>query len=137
VKGLKEKVVRQDHFELAVDPTAPMYARWRTRLAVLTWDLPDLADDAELLVTELVTNAVRASNGVVRLWLTADHDSLMLAVWDDGDGMPARCEVGPFEPGGRGLMIVDALSTSWGSYAAVPGKVVWCQITNGGSSNAQ
>ncbi len=124
--------MNEDHFELAVNPTAPASARWRTRMAALTWGLPNLADDAELLVSELVTNAVQASNGradaVVRLWLVADDDSLVLAVWDDGDGLPARCEVGPFEPGGRGLLIVDALSSSWGAYATVPGKCVWCRL---------
>ncbi len=124
--------VNEDHFELAVNPAAPARARWRTRLAALTWGLPGLADDAELLVSELVTNAVQASDGragaVVRLRLVADHESLVLAVWDGGDGLPARCEVGPFEPGGRGLMIVDALSSSWGAYATVPGKCVWAQL---------
>ena len=75
---------------------------------------------------------MQASDGragaVVRLRLVADHESLVLAVWDGGDGLPARCEVGPFEPGGRGLMIVDALSSSWGAYATVPGKCVWAQL---------
>src|SRR5258708_30384288 len=107
-------------------------------MAALTGGRRGLADDAELLVSELVTNAVQAFNGrvraVVRLWLVADHDSLLLAVWDDGDGLPARCEVGPFDPGGRGLLIVDALSSSWGAYATVPGKVIWAQLRTSGES---
>jgi hypothetical protein len=125
--------VNEDHFELAVDLTAPACARWRIRLAALTWGLPGLADDAELLASELVTNAVRASDGrgqaVVQVWLVADHDSLVLAVWDGGDGLPARYDVGPFDPGGRGLTIVDTLSASWGAYATVPGKVVWAVVS--------
>ena len=132
MKDLKEKAVNEDHFELAADPTAPASARWRTRMAALTWGLPGLADDAELLASELVTNALQASDGragaVGRLWLVAEHESLVLYVWDDGDGLPARCEVGPFDPGGRGLMIVEALSSSWGAYATVPGKCVWAQL---------
>ena len=121
-----------DQFELVADPTAPWCARWRIKMAALSWGLTDLADDAELVASELVANAVQAADGragaVVRLWLTADDDSLVLSVWDGGDGLPARCQAGPLDPGGRGLMIVDALSESWGAYESVPGKVVWCRL---------
>jgi anti-sigma regulatory factor (Ser/Thr protein kinase) len=140
VQELREKteVIKQNEFTLAADLQAPGLARWRTRLAALTWNLPELADDAALCVSELVTNSVQAADcrpgAVVRVSLTADRDSLVLMVRDEGDGMPARrCAAGPLEPGRRGLQIVDALSRSWGAYAVVPaGKVTWCEIRREG-----
>jgi anti-sigma regulatory factor (Ser/Thr protein kinase) len=101
------------------------------------WGLADLADIAELLVSELVTNAVRAAGRVragqpavpvVQLWLFSDQVSLALHVWDGSGEMPLRRDTGPEADSGRGLMLVDALGKEWGTYQKDGGKVVWVLI---------
>jgi len=101
--------------------------------------LSDLADAAELLTSELVTNAVQASERlrlradlivvpVVRIWLVSDRLSMVIQVWDGSDEMPVRHDASPGEVGGRGLLIVDSLSAEWGWYREATGKVVWVLV---------
>ena len=101
-----------------------------------------LADTAELLVSEIVTNAVRASTPVVRqqretgqaaraqplrFWLTSDQRSVLIQVWDSDHHRPVRKDVGPDAEAGRGLLLIETLSTQWGWYAPDEqgGKIVW------------
>jgi anti-sigma regulatory factor (Ser/Thr protein kinase) len=81
----------QSHLELAALPTAPACARGHVRSVAREWGLSALADDAELLTSELVTNAVQAGERlkgradlsivpVVRLWLVCDRLSLVIHV---------------------------------------------------------
>jgi anti-sigma regulatory factor (Ser/Thr protein kinase) len=106
----------------------------------LEWGLQDLADTAELLVSELMTNAILASERlriradlaivpVVRLWLVSDLASIVIHVWDGDDEMPVRRDAAPDEEGGRGLMLVENLGSDWGVYRKAPGKVTWVQIS--------
>jgi anti-sigma regulatory factor (Ser/Thr protein kinase) len=125
----------QTHLPLAALPTAPACARGHVRSVAMEWGLADLADTAELLASEMVTNAVQASGRlrivetpVVRIWVTSDRESLVLGVWDASAAMPVRQEAGPGDDSGRGLMIIDALSADWGSYREADGKVVWALI---------
>jgi hypothetical protein len=69
---------------------------------------------------------------VVRIWLTSDQTSMVIHVWDASDEMPVRQEAAPGDNGGRGLMIIEALSADWGAYrkAEGGGKVVWAMITS-------
>lgn len=130
----------QTKLPLAALPTAPACARGHVRMVAHEWGLPELADTAELLVSELVTNAVQASQQlrtradlaavpVVRLWLLSDRLSLVVNVWDASDEMPIRQEAGPDEIGGRGLVLVETLGKDWGAYREEEGKVVWVMIT--------
>ncbi len=91
----------------------------------------DVVADAELLVSELVTNALRHGEPEIRLWLCTHPPSLGVAVEDAGDSS----RVAPQEPeadqcSGRGLKIVDAIATSWGVTAnePPPGKTVWFEL---------
>jgi anti-sigma regulatory factor (Ser/Thr protein kinase) len=129
----------QSHLELAALPTAPACARGHVRSVAREWGLSALADDAELLTSELVTNAVQAGERlkgradlsivpVVRLWLVCDRLSLVIHVWDSSDEMPIRQSATPNEPGGRGLVLLEALSQDWGAYRKADGKVVWVMI---------
>jgi anti-sigma regulatory factor (Ser/Thr protein kinase) len=106
---------------LAALPTASACARGHVRAVAHEWGLPGLADTAELLASELVTNSVqayersplradRAAVPVVRLWLVSDRLSLVIHVWDACDEMPVRQDASPDEIGGRGLLLVEALS---------------------------
>ena len=107
-------------------------ARSLARRIVLEWARCDLVDTAELLVSELVTNAIQASAGlprpVVRLWLVAERDNIVIRVWDGSADMPTRRDAGPESEHGRGLMLVESLSKQWGACVKPTGKVVWVQI---------
>jgi anti-sigma regulatory factor (Ser/Thr protein kinase) len=132
----------QTHLELAATPSAVPCARGRVRAVAHEWGLAELADTAELLASELTTNALQASERLkiradlaivpfVRIWITSDQTSIMIHVWDASDAMPVRQEAGPGDDCGRGLMILDALSADWGAYRkAEGGKVVWAMITS-------
>jgi anti-sigma regulatory factor (Ser/Thr protein kinase) len=102
----------------------------------LEWGLPGLADTTELLTSELVTNAVRASARltareppVVQLWLISDQASIVIHVWDGNREMPVRHNARPYEESGRGLMLIDHLGSDWGTYRKEDGKVVWVMIS--------
>jgi anti-sigma regulatory factor (Ser/Thr protein kinase) len=131
----------QTHLELAALPSAVPCARGHVRAVAHERDVTGLADTAELLASELISNAVRASERlrtradltavpVVRIWVTSDQESLVIRVWDASDDMPVRQEAGPGDNSGRGLMIIEALSADWGYYQEADGKVVWAMITS-------
>jgi anti-sigma regulatory factor (Ser/Thr protein kinase) len=126
----------QDFLELGALPGAVPCARLHTRHVLREWNLARLAEPAELLVSELLTNAIRASRTVsppapVRLWLGGDTASVLLMVWDASPHRPAPCAQprGDAE-GGRGLALVEAISARWGWYspADTPGKVTWALV---------
>src|SRR5258708_26181403 len=129
----------QTHLPLGALPSAVSCARGHVRTVALEWGLPDLAETAELLASELVTNAVQASERlktradhavvpVVRLWLVSDKSSLVIHVWDGSDEMPVRRNAAIDEESGRGLMLVEKLSSDWGAYRKATAKVVWVKI---------
>jgi anti-sigma regulatory factor (Ser/Thr protein kinase) len=127
---------RRTELPLAALPTAPGVARGHVRAVLREWGLADLADTAELLVSELVTNAVQASArlrtagpSVVLLWVTSDGISLVIHVWDASPEMPVRKDTAPDEESGRGLMLVEVLSKDHGVYCKAEGKTVWALIT--------
>jgi anti-anti-sigma factor len=105
--------------------------------ACAAWRLPDLVDDAEVLVTELVANAVRHAGGGLRLSIALGQRFLHLSLWD---GSPVPPVVVPPDPdtgrGGRGLALVDALADSWGSAPRPGGKVVWATLDRTGPVGA-
>ncbi|MGA4839822.1 SpoIIE family protein phosphatase [Streptomyces sp. G45] len=91
------------------------------------WDLEALVDTAELLVSELVTNALRYGEGEIRLRLLLDR-TLVCEVWDTGLVQPRRRRARDTDEGGRGLQLVDLLSESWGSRRTPRGKTVWFEL---------
>ena len=131
----------QSHLEPGALPTAVPCARLHARQMLWEWGLDGLSETAELLVSELVTNAVKVTAGQdlplpVRLRLSSDKDRLLIEVWDadprppvlpglEDDGTPA-----PAEEGGRGLFLVATLSQRWNWYAPREwgGKVVWSEL---------
>jgi hypothetical protein len=133
------------YLELGVLPTAVPCARGHTRLVLAEWGLRDLADPAEQVGSELVTNGARASRGLVgsrfggrwtagvppvRLWLLSDYRSVLVQVWDGSNRMPVRRELDLESGSGRGLWLVAALSEDWGSFQPehASGKVVWASV---------
>ena len=116
--------------ELPTDPAAVSDARRCARDALAGWGLAPMADDAALIVSELVTNAIDATaalaaGGHVTLLIAEDQVRVFLLVWDPSPLPPALCPAGSDALAGRGLQIVSELSGLWGYAGGGYGKVVW------------
>ena len=87
----------------------------------------DVVAKVELMVSELATNCVTHADTSFTISLTTAGRALRVDVHDDGTGRPAVAFPAPSEPHGRGLYLVDQLSTSWGvsSSRRRPGKTLW------------
>jgi anti-sigma regulatory factor (Ser/Thr protein kinase) len=125
------------HLEVAALPTAVPCARMHAKAVAVEWGLPALAEKIELIVSELVTNSVRAAEraregdlavAVIRLWLLSDLRCVLIRVWDGSSDMPVRQDAGLDDESGRGLMLVEHLSGGWGTYRDAGGKVVWAVV---------
>ena len=124
------------HLELGALPGAVACARLHARQVLWEWGLSAIAENAELLVSELVTNATQASPSAERiqpvgLWLSSDRSRLLILVQDTSRYPPEPTSgAGYDDERGRGLLIVDAISTKWGWDAKQDssGKVVWALI---------
>ncbi|RSD07892.1 ATP-binding protein [Amycolatopsis eburnea] len=97
-----------------------------TRLTLRAWASGTVVDDAQLLVTELVTNALRHGGGHPFLRLAVAGGQLRIEVFDDDPAPPVRRTAGA--DGGWGLALVERLSSAWGSARHGRGKVVWCAL---------
>jgi anti-sigma regulatory factor (Ser/Thr protein kinase) len=83
---------------------------------------------SELIVSELVTNAVNASSARLSVRLTVDDERLRIGVRDDVGGEPKPRTAAPTDQAGRGLAVVVALSTAWGVIPNHKGKLVWAEL---------
>ncbi|MER7197479.1 ATP-binding protein [Streptomyces sp. NPDC000188] len=92
------------------------------------WDLEGLADTAELLVSELVTNALRHTRGPLRLNLQVRGSRLRCEVEDTDPAGPVRRVVDTDAEGGRGTELLDLLADAWGSTCTPTGKTTWCEM---------
>ncbi|GGN31372.1 hypothetical protein GCM10012285_01050 [Streptomyces kronopolitis] len=111
-------------------PDAVMHARRFTARTLRSWGVTDEVDVALLVVSELVTNAIAHTQGEVRLDLTLAADRLRVAVNDASPRAPAKPASVDWEAtGGRGLLLVEAMSASWGSVPLSGGKQVWSEIS--------
>jgi anti-sigma regulatory factor (Ser/Thr protein kinase) len=111
------------------DPAQVGRARAAVREQLHGWGLARLADPAELMVSELVTNAVRHSHGrPVELRLVRG-DTLLCEVEDDDHELPTLLSAGPTDESGRGLRVVSALAREWGTTRTPAGKTVWFELT--------
>ncbi|MCL7428568.1 SpoIIE family protein phosphatase [Streptomyces sp. YS415] len=109
------------------EPRSVGRAREHARRRLQSWDLEPLVDTAELLVSELVTNALRYGEGDIRLRLLLDR-TLVCEVWDAGLVQPRRRRARDTDEGGRGLQLVGLLSAAWGSRRTPRGKTVWFEL---------
>jgi anti-sigma regulatory factor (Ser/Thr protein kinase) len=115
---------------LPADPTAPRRARALLRAATQDWGLDDdLYEDAAMVVTELVANAVDHAGTGSTLTVDLDDRGLCVAVRDGRpDRAPRPRPVDPTAPRGRGLQMIDALTASWGVVVHTDGKTVWAVL---------
>ena len=89
--------------------TAPGHAREQARKALFGWGLGEHAEDADLIISELVTNAIRHGAGPVIIGISYDSGHLRIEVHDDGPGRPIRHQATPDSECWRGLAVIDAL----------------------------
>jgi hypothetical protein len=133
-----ERFPCQDYVELAADPAAVPAARLRLRADLKDWGIGVPADDAELVLTEIVANAVNATRAVrwpasrppVRLWLRGGIGMLFALTWDATSLVPQPRSPDLWDETGRGLLLVDAYA-QWGHYHPPghdAGKVVWARV---------
>jgi hypothetical protein len=131
--------------ELGALPGAVPCARLHARNVLWEWGLASLAEDTELLVSEVITNGVQASRAMtqaaVRLWLVSDRARVVILAWDASPLPPVPAHPQADAENGRGLLLVEALSERWGWYFSdeqpstdAPGqrgKVVWAVVHPG------
>jgi anti-sigma regulatory factor (Ser/Thr protein kinase) len=115
-------------------PSSVAAARRLVRDAVMAFGLRDLDDRAELLASELVTNAVRHARGPVRV--RASHRStrtITVTVCDEASALPKLEHRERSDDRGRGLQIVDTISDRWGVETRENGKCVWFELVSANS----
>ncbi|MFF0449361.1 SpoIIE family protein phosphatase [Streptomyces sp. NPDC004609] len=112
-----------------LDPedAAPGRARRLARRALARWGMEELSDAVELLVSEVVTNAVRYAERPVTLRLLRT-DVLRCEVGDDSPQLPRQRKARDTDEGGRGLFLVNRLARRWGATRLSSGKVVWFEL---------
>jgi anti-sigma regulatory factor (Ser/Thr protein kinase) len=118
--------------DLPDDQSAPAIARARTRSTLASWRLPALLDPLLLVVSELVSNAVRHGRAPVGMLLRRTGGGVRVEVHDDASEagpLGASTLSGPDAESGRGLFLVDAVSSDSG-VQQIPedGKVVWATL---------
>jgi anti-sigma regulatory factor (Ser/Thr protein kinase) len=131
--------------DLAASTSAPFWARRQTRTALGAWRIwTETIETAELLVSELVSNAVKFAGTIdasdyaghrnaqrISFVLRQKADQLIIEVSDPDPRPPVMAEVDGEAEGGRGLMLVQALSKEWDYYLLrTGGKVVYCVLVS-------
>ncbi|MFE9293727.1 ATP-binding protein [Streptomyces niveus] len=132
-----------DRLTLAAVPSAASCARSFARYTLRWWDVTHVMDDALLVVSELVTNAVKMNGPKTpeQKWsdVKAEHFlgvqirivdmNLYVEVWDGGNEVPATKTPAADDEGGRGLLLVQSLARRWGTFRpSAGGKIVWAEL---------
>jgi anti-sigma regulatory factor (Ser/Thr protein kinase) len=114
--------------QLPAEPASVPLARRHVAAVVEQLDIGDLGDTAVLVVSELVTNAVRHAGTELQVTVVAEPGVLRIEVEDGSSTLPESREAGLFDAGGRGLPLVAALADRWGTEATTTGKLVWAEL---------
>jgi len=119
------------HVILPATPRAARMARQAMRRALGSWSLTHMQVDADLVVSELVGNAVRHGSGrraEITLRLKAANGCLRIEVHDADPAMPVPRIPGALDESGYGFVVVEALTTKWGIQETEMGKAVWTEL---------
>lgn len=116
---------RRDLFPV---PSSVRLGRDLAEVHLNKWGLAAMADNVALIVSELLTNAIAASRGMVTMRLLMDSETLTIEVTDASPSRPRRKRATANDIGGRGLQIIEFLAESWGDRPSPDGgKVVWAR----------
>jgi anti-sigma regulatory factor (Ser/Thr protein kinase) len=114
-------------WELTGDLSVVGRARHLAGARLTAWGLDETAFTTELMVSELVTNAIRYGRPPVRLRLIHQSDTLICEVYDSSGTTPHMRRARIFDEGGRGLLLVAQLADRWGTRHDRVGKTVWAE----------
>ncbi|MFI9173846.1 SpoIIE family protein phosphatase [Streptomyces lincolnensis] len=126
-KGLPASQVAT--WDIPADPALVAPIRKQVVAQLARWSLSEVAFTAELVVSELVTNAIRYGAHPIRLRLIHDETTLICEVSDTSHTAPHLRRARTFDEGGRGLLLVAQLTQRWGSRHTGEGKTIWAEIT--------
>jgi PAS domain S-box-containing protein len=115
-------------WDLAADPAVVSRARAEAVRSLGAWGLTEQAAAAELLVSELVTNAIRYGREPIRLRLIRDT-ALICEVFDGSSTSPHLRRAAETDEGGRGLFMIAQLADNWGTRYLARGKVIWAELS--------
>ncbi|MFD5462630.1 SpoIIE family protein phosphatase [Kitasatospora sp. NPDC127059] len=127
----RTRALDPDHvadWDIEPDPTQVARARQLAADQLAAWGLEETAFVTELVVSELVTNAIKYGQPPIRLRLIRDT-SLICEVSDGSATAPHLRRARIFDEGGRGLMLVAQLTQGWGTRHTTSGKTIWCAQT--------
>jgi anti-sigma regulatory factor (Ser/Thr protein kinase) len=136
-EGIRREVVHRatapparlvDAFGLPCSPRSAGAARGRVRAALVAASLRDLTDDAALITSELVGNAVQHAHSPVDVALVMARGIFVILVADSSRLPPVMGAAVDRTESGRGLVIVDAIADRWGHWASNAGKTVWASL---------
>ncbi|WP_240776951.1 ATP-binding protein [Nonomuraea basaltis] len=119
---------RKASWWLSADFGSVREARRLTRETLTEWGFGDQIEAAELLVSELVGNALDHAHGQVLLSFSAEDGLLRCEVEDEDPELPRMQTVDEDSESGRGLFLVDMLSCCWGGAPTPRGKAIWFEL---------
>ncbi|MEU9144218.1 SpoIIE family protein phosphatase [Streptomyces sp. NPDC048349] len=114
-------------WDLSPDPSVVASARRHTTDQLTAWGLDEAAFVTELVVSELVTNAIRYGQPPIQLRLIHENSTLICEVSDSSNTAPHLRRARTFDEGGRGLLLVAQLAQRWGTRHAPIGKTIWAE----------
>ncbi|MFF0261577.1 ATP-binding protein [Streptomyces microflavus] len=137
-----QRALFMDQLNLAAVGSAVSVSRHFIRLTLSKWHARSIEGDAALVVSELVTNAVKVTGvldrqptwveletlSLVTVRLIGLDTSVVIEVWDVSQKMPVLRKPDDDTEGGRGLLLVEETAKDWGSYRTPRGKLVWAEI---------
>ncbi|MEV6837889.1 SpoIIE family protein phosphatase [Streptomyces sp. NPDC051133] len=132
----RTRVLHRDRvaaWELENEPTVVARARHLAADQLTTWGLDEAAFTTELMVSELVTNAIRYGRPPIRLRLIHQDSTLICEVYDASGTTPHMRRARIFDEGGRGLLLVAQLAERWGTRHDRIGKTVWAEQSVAGT----
>jgi anti-sigma regulatory factor (Ser/Thr protein kinase) len=119
--------------QLPLDHTAAGRARRFVGQTLRSWGCDDIVADAELLVSELVTNAILHARSPATVTVDRGNGSIRVAVCDGSSAQPRVRDYGPKAVTGRGMLLVDRISERWGVDIDGSGKCVWFEVALDGA----
>ncbi|MFC9063451.1 SpoIIE family protein phosphatase, partial [Streptomyces sp. NPDC057074] len=115
-------------WDIPADPSLVAPVRKQVLEQLSTWGLLEASFTAELVVSELVTNAIRYGSPPIRLRLIHDAATLICEVSDTSHTAPHLRRAKTWDEGGRGLLLVAQLTQRWGSRHTTDGKTIWAEL---------